>query len=219
VDLILMNNAESESKVGVIFQQATIDDLPLLAKIHKAAYSSRHFTSLLSEPVLMKYYGYFLSDETSIVLAIEESSGPGGLGTLTKDVLGFAVYGVAIPEKIAAFKRDYVTEILLTSMRHPIRALGKIITSAVVRLRKNPSAYLPCDFLLLSIAVAVSGRSVGSALLGQMLQAAKHKDFSAVGLYVNADNIRAINVYFAHGFRIKSFNSGQYYMERRQEGD
>jgi len=35
-----------------------------------------------------------------------------------------------------------------------------------------------------------------------------------IGLYVNNDNLRALNSYFDSGFRLKGLDGSQYYMER-----
>ena len=185
---------------------ATPADLGAIARIHKSAYSRNHFTALLSEAVLERYYAAFLSDGAEILLEIETGEGH-------RDVLlGFAVYGLRIPEKIAAFKRSSAKAILLTSLQHPWISARKAL-KAVAALSAKREPYPPADFLLLSIAVAHPLAGVGKTLLNRMLAAAARSGHAVAGLYVNNDNIRAINAYYSAGFRIKHLEDGQYYME------
>lgn len=194
-------------------RRATVDDLPTLAHIHKIAYSRSHFTALLPDEVLMRYYGYFFSEGAEIWLAVDEAVHYEGGGSPVEGVLGFAVFGFGIPEKIAIFKRECRLDILSTSLRHPVRAAKKVFGALIARL-VSKRAYSPADFLLLSIAVAKPRRGVGRSLLNAMLEIAKRKECKAVGLYVNADNVGAINAYFSAGFVILNLQGGQFYMEK-----
>jgi ribosomal protein S18 acetylase RimI-like enzyme len=184
---------------------ATAADLPALVSIHKRAYSCRHFTALLPDHTLSAYYRCFLSDGAEISLA-----------TYCDNILGFAVYGLSIPARIATFKRAASRDIFITSIRHPATAARKFLTALQARL-SSQHAPLPADFLLLSIAVAQPGRGVGTHLLRQLAVTAKSRQQSSVGLYVNVDNTHAINVYLASGFVIRHYHCGQFYMEKNLE--
>jgi ribosomal protein S18 acetylase RimI-like enzyme len=185
---------------------AVASDLARIARIHKAAYSRSHFTALLSEEVLKRYYGSFLSDGTEIRLALEAGAGSAEIAR------GFSVYGVGIPEKIAAFKKACAKDILLTSLRHPRLSARKALKAVLAKLGSRP-AHPAADFLLLSIAVDHPATGIGKELLKDMMASARQNGHEIAGLYVNEDNIRAINAYFATGFRMKDFRDGQYYME------
>lgn len=194
-------------------RRATVDDLPTLAHIHKIAYSRSHFTSLLPNEVLMRYYGYFFGEDVEIWLAVDGSVHYASEGIPVDGVLGFSVFGFGIPEKIAMFKRECRLDILSASLRHPFRAAKKVLGALITRLERK-RAYSPADFLLLSIAVAKPRCGVGRSLLNVMLSVAKQKQCKSVGLYVNADNFGAINAYFSAGFVILHFQGGQFYMEK-----
>lgn len=192
---------------------ASVDDLPTLVRIHKLAYSKSHFTSLLPEDVLIRYYRYFINDDVEIWLAVDESVDSSGLDSPTGSPLGFAVFGFGIPEKISVFKRECRLDILLASLHYPLSTAKKIFRILVSRtLRVN--AYSPADYLLLSIAVAKPRSGVGRSLLNALLVRARQKGCQSVGLYVNADNFGAINAYFSVGFSISDFQGGQFYMEK-----
>jgi len=198
------------------FLRATINDLPTLARIHKTAYSRAHFTALLPEEVLARYYGYFLDDGSEICLALNDAVSGEYESTRAESVQGFAVFGSKIPEKIARFKRECRREIFLASLQHPLSAAKKTVYMAASMLRSGKSE-LPAEFLLLSIAVASPRRGIGTQLLGALLETARLQGHKTVGLYVNVGNVSAINAYFSSGFTLKSIIGNQFYMEASLE--
>lgn len=202
----------AQDKVGMLTRRATADDLPTLTQIHKMAYSRSHFTALLSDETLARYYGYFLDGGSEIWLALSRSDEGEGKSGHVGEVQGFAVFGEAIPEKIALFKRECFRDIFLTSLRHPFSAARKAMIAFCIRF-SGQASYPAADFLLLSIAVALPRRGIGGRLLNVLLDAARQRGCRVVGLYVNANNISAINAYFAAGFTLRDCRNGQFYME------
>jgi len=193
-------------------RNATPSDLATLANIHRIAYSSSHFTALLGEATLARYYSYFLQEPCEIRLACTGEDGRDRQRSGVEVVEGFAVFGEGIPDRIAQFKQECFARILLTAARHPFRAVTKAVVAAYSKLDSQPE-YPPADFLLLSIAVVAPGRGTGGRLLRSTLEAARARGARSVGLYVNAGNVSAINAYFSAGFVIKNFRAGQFYME------
>jgi ribosomal protein S18 acetylase RimI-like enzyme len=187
---------------SINIRAATVNDLPALVAIHKAAYSRSHFTSLLSDTVLARYYGLFLTNGSEICLAIN-----------SKAIVGFAVYGKHVPERISEFKKSAISDILMVAIRHPVIASRKLLSAITSRLTFKRSL-TPADFLLLSIAVSRPRIGVASRLLCHLTLVAQQQGESVVGLYVNADNTNAVNTYFSAGFVIKQYESGQFYMEK-----
>jgi ribosomal protein S18 acetylase RimI-like enzyme len=184
---------------------ATQADLPALVRIHKVAYSRSHFTALLPDKTLASYYGYFMSGGAEIALALNGD-----------EALGFAVYGTQLPARIAAFKKTAASDILMTSIRYPVISSRKLLNSVLGKLTSK-CVLAPANFLLLSIAVAKPGRGVGGYLLRHLCLTAQQRGEPAVGLYVNADNINAINAYFATGFVMLQHHRSQFYMEKHLE--
>ncbi len=182
-------------------------DLPRIAEIHLKAYSANHFTSRLPARVLERYYRLFLGDGAETLLMVEDVEGLG------ETILGFAVFGREIGTKIAQFKRENFQAIAAASLRNPVAAAGKLVRQVWNRATAGKST--PCaDHLLLSIAAARPGTGSGRALLGAFITRTAAKGEAQVGLYVNADNLGAINVYVSEGFVFRAFHGGQYYMER-----
>jgi ribosomal protein S18 acetylase RimI-like enzyme len=194
-----------EGLPSVQLRLATQTDLPILACIHKVAYTRSHFTALLPDQTLVFYYSHFLTDGAEITLAVHGD-----------EVLGFAVYGTQLPTRIAKFKKTAAPDILMTSIRNPVIAARKLLSAVLAGLAAKP-ALVPAEFLLLSIAVAKPGRGVGGHLLSHLTLAAQQRHEPTVGLYVNADNTNAINAYFASGFVIRRHQNGQFYMEKHLE--
>lgn len=206
-----MTEGGDGSEVQALFLRlANFSDLPVLVRIHKQAYSRSHFTALLTDETLARYYSYFLSDDTEILLALNN-----GISDSEKAV-GFAVYGRGIPDRIAQFKKEARGDILLTSLRHPFQALRKLTVAIRCKLSAGVD-YKPADFLLLSIAVIQKRGGIGGYLLRTMLKEAQKNHAKTVGLYVNADNLIAINAYFAAGFVLRHYQNGQFYMEFSNE--
>jgi ribosomal protein S18 acetylase RimI-like enzyme len=197
-----MSMKERDSDLFRKIRLATTGDLAAIARIHKIAYSRKHFTALLPEPVLIRYYSAFITEGTEILLALDEDG----------RIQGFSVYGTGIPDKVAAFKKSSAIPIVLTSLRYPWISARKAL-KAVLALLEHDNPLPPADFLLLSIAVSEPLRGIGKLLLNDTMVVARQRGFERVGLYVNDDNIRAINTYQGMGFRLKEFRGRQYYME------
>ena len=194
-------------------RRAGHQDLGVIAKIHKTAYSKNHFTSRLSLRTLETYYSFFLDNGSQILLAIKVEPDEKAVDCGAESILGFAVFGTGIEYQLALFKRKCWVDIAATALRHPWPAISKVLSKVYYKVWGASSDNETADFLLLSIAVSKSGNGIGALLLQQMTTTAAENRFSAVGLYVNAVNCRAINRYFSEGFIIKGFSSGQYYME------
>lgn len=192
---------------------ATAIDLPILARIHKQAYSLKHFTSLLSEDTLACYYGYFINEGSEILLAQRKLSASVTQVRDDAEVVGFAVYGHGIPARIAMFKREAAKDILLASIRHPLIAFRKFCLAICAKVCRE-NTHKPADFLLLSIAACEVRHGIGSYLLQSMVTKAAKTGSKVVGLYVNANNLNAINAYFAAGFDLRHYLNGQFYMEK-----
>lgn len=180
-------------------------DLESIAKVHLAAYSKSHFTSLLPANVLISYYGIFLRGGVEVIVATEASN--------PDDIVGFAVFGRNVPQLIAKFKQRHRSDILRTSIAHPVTAVRKAIN--LFAKRRSPSAdHLPCNLLLLSIASNLPRAGVGGILLETLSEKASAQREAKVGLYVNADNVGAMNAYVKDGFRFICLIHDQYYMEK-----
>lgn len=191
------------------FRVATKADLPRIAEIHKATFPPHYVTALLPLSALENYYGRFIGDGAEILLAVEpRESG--------EHILGMAVYGLRIGERIQAFKGEQRNVIALTAAKNPRVAGKKLFQQFTAKLRAGPDKP-PVDFLFLSLAVEKKGGGVGKDLALETMKRASTDGHDIMGLYVNADNIGVINLHASHGFKIKQLRGDQYYMEGRTQ--
>src|SRR5690606_26474580 len=94
---------------NLTLRRATPADLSAIAAVHRQAYSKKHFTSRLSQEVLARYYGLFLSNGAETMLLTETNY----LQDNPKEkIVGFAVFGKNIRDKLSEFKKLYVFDII-----------------------------------------------------------------------------------------------------------
>ena len=184
--------------------KATKDDLKNIARVHKKVYSKSHFTSLFSLELLEVFYSYFLDNGSSILLAVDDK----------KNIQGFIVSGINISDKISKFKSKEKFNIWLTAILHPITATKKMITQVYNKLFIRHSKYNESDYLILSIAVSVQRKGIGSLLLNEATLISQEQGYKNLGLYVRVGNVSALSLYLKDHYKIIAYNSGQYYMEK-----
>jgi len=191
---------------------ATEGDLPAIASIHRKAYSSAHFTSRLPAAVLTRYYRLFLTDGAETLVL----SAPLGKGAA--EIVGFAVFGRNIESKIAQFKKENAAAIMSVAVRHPVAAGIKVLRRLWTKAARG-EAMATAGYLLLSIAVAKPGAGIGGVLLDALIERARADGADRIGLYVNIDNIPAINSYVRRGFVVRELRDRQFYMEKSLSRD
>ena len=189
-------------------RRAVTQDLAAIATVHLAAYSTSHFTSRLSSNALMRYYELFLAGGSEAL--VFEASADERRG----EIVGFAVFGTGIAEKIAKFKKENWGAISRAAAQHPMQASSKLIRRLMARSTKS-NAPPPADHLLLSIAVCRPRRGIGGHLLDAALSQSREAGADRMGLYVNVDNIGAINRYGSRGFAVRALHGSQFYMEKQ----
>lgn len=184
--------------------RATKDDLENIAKVHKKVYSKSHFTSLFSLELLEIFYSYFLNNDSSILLAVDDQ----------KNIQGFIVSGIDISDKINKFKSEEKFNIWLTAILHPITATKKMMAQIYNKLFVPYKKYDEADYLILSIAVLAQRKGIGSLLLKEVTLISQEQGHKNLGLYVRVGNVSALNLYLKDNYKIIAYNSNQYYMER-----
>ncbi len=204
-----MRSGDSSNDVRL----AAYDDLSLVARIHKRAYTSSHLTSHFPEDLLVRYYGHFIGGGCDIYLAVCFDGRSSFKRASGETVRGFVVCGTGVPQRIATFKKDNLPRILRVALMHPRISVPKALTSAFGFLRQCQT-HVSSEFLILSVASADQRSGVGSLLLNSAMTAACERGLKEIGLYVNTNNIPAINAYLKAGFRIINCEKHQYYMQR-----
>lgn len=185
---------------------ATSKDLKSIVKIHKEAYGRKHFTSLLSNALLEKYYQAFLCDQCSIKMIYSKED---------NNALGFSVYGKSIPAKLHEFQKNNFFGLVYAIVSNPIDSLKIIIKKIFINLKyfNHRKKMKIADFLLLSIATIKKGSGIGTIMIRDMIDNARKQGNMKLGLYVNNDNLKAIGAYKKAGFTLTKKIKDQIYME------
>lgn len=194
--------------VGLALRSATKNDLDSIVQVHLAAYSRNHFTSRLSNQTLIDYYSLFLSDGAETLVICQQATEADG----SDEVLGFSVFGSRIPEKISEFKKSHKLEIVKSSIENPIIASRKLFSQIYNRLAYD-SKVKSANYIILSIAVRSKGSGIGRQLLIGTMDKVSLNGERRIGLYVNSDNLTALNAYTKSGFVFKDIIGSQFYME------
>ena len=181
--------------------EANKHELDQIAHVHKNSYGKNHFTSLLPLKLLADYYGLFICKESKILILKEENK-----------ISGFIVFGRNIPEKINHFKKNNKASIFFSALRNPLSSL-KILFRKVKNYKKDNFNFSESNFILLSIASASPGKKIGFLLMKAMIEEASYNKESKIGLYVNINNLNALNLYLGFDFKILNIFSNQFYME------
>lgn len=181
--------------------KASKNELDQIAHVHKNSYGKNHFTSLLSLKSLADYYGLFICADSKILIFKEE-----------KKISGFIVFGRNIPEKINHFKKNNKLAIFFSALRNPLSSI-KIFLKKVINYKKDNFNFSESNFILLSIASSSPGKKIGFLLMKAMIEEASYNKESKIGLYVNTNNLNALNLYLGFDFKILNIFSNQFYME------
>lgn len=181
-------------------------DLSDIAFVHKKAYSRAHFTSRFPSDLLKFYYGNFFGKDLHVIKAIvDESTSP--------RLSGFVVCGLNVAERIKIFKKASRLKIMSVALANPLAAFRKVAEQLFYRLFDSVVPFEESPFLILSITSDRSVSGIGAALLEYAKELARSTGCGSVGLYVRVGNIKAISFYLKHGFVIRGYSSGQYYLE------
>ncbi len=194
------------NKNNFYIKPAMSKDLKIIVKIHKEAYGRKHFTSLLSNTLLEKYYQAFLCDQCSIKMIYSKED---------NNALGFSVYGKLIPAKLHEFQKNNFLGLIYAVASNPFDSLKIFIKKFFINLKyfNHREKMKIADFLLLSIATIKKGSGIGTIMIKDMIDNARKQGNMKVGLYVNNDNYKAIGAYEKAGFTATQKIKDQIYME------
>lgn len=181
--------------------EAKEKELKAISLVHKKAYGKSHFTSLFSSNLLSDYYRYFLTGESKILIYVESD-----------EILGFIVFGKSISKKIKHFKKNNKLLIFFTALKNPLSSF-KILLKKVIKFKISKNKFRESSFILLSVASMASNKKVGYKLMKAMINEAIYNKETNIGLYVNMNNFRALNLYKKLNFKIQNQISNQFYME------
>jgi|GEM_PF-2416422 len=185
---------------------ASESNLSDIVALHKQQYSRSHFTSLLPDHVLGRYYEYFLRDKCVIIIS-EAKDGD------KTTINGFVACGEEIPNKIAVFKKANRAGLFLAALLNLSTAVKKVIGDIYYKFFDMPVTFTEAKFLIISIVSKRTTKGIGKALLEKCCAVAINMGHSSIGLYVRVCNLGALKFYLRNGFLIIGYVAGQFYME------
>jgi ribosomal protein S18 acetylase RimI-like enzyme len=171
------------------------DDVPVVARLHRAAFPG-FFLSSLGEPFLVQFYRGFLTDPTAVT-AVARDDGGTILGAVvgTTEPAGF--FGRLLRRRFAGFVLASARAVL----RHPTSA-PRLLRAVTYRGDAGSTA----DGALLSsifVVPAAQGSGAGQALLAAWARAAADRGAGAAFLTTDAeDNDRVNDFYVAQGWAL-----------------
>ncbi|QBZ83707.1 GNAT family N-acetyltransferase [Hydrogenovibrio crunogenus] len=175
------------------------DDVLRISELHKKNYPDGHLTKYFSKSFLSVYYSYFLHRGCTLVVD----------RNLDGEIDGFVLAGKNLADLIREFKKDFKLLIIKESLLNIRQALQSFLLKFKSLLTSSKSID-EAEFLILSIVSDDNTKGVGSRVISALISESAGQD---LGLYVKVSNIKAINFYLRHGFSIKNYISGQFYME------
>lgn len=186
-------------------RKANFGDLEEIARIHKSAYSSEHFSSLFSKEHLMQYYGLFIEhNEYCYVAEIEN-------GSIAGFIIAGRKTGIAVNEFINR-NRIAVFGYLLTS---PKILFEKIISYVLSKLKKMEMSKASLRLLSIATDDKNQGKGIGGQMIDQFESELKKANEMFYGLSVRKGNNRAIKFYDSLGFETEKLESDNLYFTKK----
>jgi ribosomal protein S18 acetylase RimI-like enzyme len=183
-------------------KSAKPEDLPTIAAIHKAQFST-HFLGQYSTSLLVRFYSSYL--KTTILLIHESERGVDGfvLGGKSNDLAGCQ----------RMFVRRNWGRLFYETVLRPRLWPGSLQRSwAALRkrcLRRRQGNKPPVDPVFSILSIAVSKQALGKGVAAALVDAFEQQIRGRITHYelsVRKDNLRAIKFYEKMGFELKADN-------------
>lgn len=174
--------------------------------IHRNAYDDGHFTNLMPDDLLKKYYDELSKNSkinTSFILYKDEQPA------------GFIICGQGLNEIVKLFVKNHIAELVFIVIKNPSFLITKF-KAVFSRFSKKPTWKSNANVRLLSIAVAkpFQGRGTGQELISILEDKIKSNGINIYGLSVKKNNKKAIKFYLASEFTLEhSDEKSEYYIK------
>jgi ribosomal protein S18 acetylase RimI-like enzyme len=180
-------------------------DLLEICRLHKLSFDKAHFTSVLPERLLQKYYEKIIEKcEYGIILYTPEGTG-----------IGFAVGGKDLSGLINPFIKNNFFQLLWLLIMHP-RFLIEKVRGVLSLIFKKQNIISEAEVILLSITTNpdLEMKGKGSAVLAEFEKLLTQFGINSYGLGVRRNNKKAIDFYLRQGFRLEfGERDSEYYIK------
>lgn len=175
-----------------------------VARIHKLAYLSDHFSSRLPSPALEGFYGTQVENNDYCLVAKKNDN-----------VVGFIIAGYRTGAATSEFTRKNRWQIIRTLIRNPRFVLSKIQTVVQGKLgRKGFGSSARLRLLSIAVHPGYQGQGVATDLLTALERRLQADGISAYGLSAKRTNTRAVAVYERAGFDEEGEFRGNVYFRK-----
>jgi ribosomal protein S18 acetylase RimI-like enzyme len=192
----------------MIIRKAKISDLESICSVHKYAFDKDHFSSILPQPLLVKFYSELLRNNHYNYIAINEDN----------RILGFIVAGRNTGSAINTFIKRSLLSLFLVLLKNP-RFLSQKIRLVINKLIYKNEFHSQAGLRLLSIAVIKDSvhKGIGTQLIRHFENELIGNDIFIYGLSVKKHNQNAINFYIKNHFEVEKEEKEAYYFVRKLE--
>lgn len=184
-----------------------LKNLSDVVAIHREAYDFQHFTSLMSDDMLLSYYrGLAAAPGINVSFVLYENERPAG----------FVICGQGLNHVVKKFVEREILRMVWVLIKNP-RLIRQKTKAFFSRFSKKPSWKSVASVRLLSIAVLpeFQGHGVGKKLLLELEERLRRVDCTVYGLSVKKINSKAILFYLSSGFVLEfSDDKSEYYTKR-----
>jgi ribosomal protein S18 acetylase RimI-like enzyme len=192
---------EEISQLNFSIRQMIVDDLPVVARIHKNAYREDHFSSRLNIGLLVKYYGFLLKYNSFCFVAIKDDQ-----------VAGFLVSGENTRIAVRNFIRNNFFSLILVLLKNPTFIASRIKNYFKIFFTDKSNVSL-AEIRLLSVAIDLKAESKGIAtsLIKMLEEEVRRSGRNYIGLSVHEQNRKAIRLYEHLGWQLERVEGSALY--------
>ena len=201
--MTVLHSDRASTSQRLLVRAINIEDIPLVAEIHRAAYGDmpHHFTSTFPTTMLEEYYSALLGNNPYSYIAVDEAQHP----------VGFIVAGFEVDASQRSFVRSHKRELmklLIVSPGFLARRLAHTLR------RKQAPSNVPLRLLSIAVDPSHHNRGAGKALLSHFEQQLRASGIREYGLSVKAGNTRAVQFYENSGFELETQTADAKYYKK-----
>lgn len=190
----------------MIIRKAKISDLEDICSVHKYAFDQDHFSSILPQPLLMKFYSELLRNNHYNYIAISEDN----------KILGFIVAGKNTGSAINNFIKQSLPSLFFILLKNPKFLFQKVMLLINKSIYRN-EFHSQAGLRLLSIAVIKDSvhKGIGTQLIRHFEEELIGNDIFVYGLSVKKHNQNAINFYIKNHFEVEKEEKEAFYFVKK----
>lgn len=185
------------------------DNIWSVVSIHRAAYNTDHFSTLMNDMQLSKYYLKLCSGESNFSFLYVHDAQP----------VGFVICGVGLNQKVQDFLKENLMALFFIVLRHPKfwTRKTKALFTRFSKTKKKWKSLASVRILSIAVNPAIQRAGHGQYMLSKVEELLKEQNVKQYGLSVKKSNANAIRFYLANGFILENQDEfSEYYIKGLQ---